>query len=187
MSSSTSQRTKSGASLSIVVLSVGSSADLEHAIEVMTPSIRRYGAQLIVAREDDGAAEPSLLREHPMASLVRAPKGATRAQLCDVGMAAATGDIVALRDDCAVRDVRWIESLAGAVRPVDSAVEVTVADYSDFSMVGDKQDALAPSIEAAKRHSTLSAILSTSESAARLSVPLADRRADPKRTVARET
>lgn len=177
--------TRSGASLSIVVLSVGSRADLEHAIEVMTPSIRRFGAQLVVARAEDGNTSPAfLLPDHPKAAVVRAPKGATRAQLCDVGMAAATGDIVALRDDSAVRDVTWLESYAHAVRAVEPPIETLVANHSDFSAHEPLQ--VQASVDAVRRHSTLTAIMSSEQEPARLSVPLTDRRADPKRVVARE-
>jgi len=174
---------KTSASLSIVVVSVGSGADLEHAIEVMTPAIRRFGAQLVVAREDDGTNSATVLRDHPKASMVLAPKGATRAQLCDVGMAAATGDIVALRDDSAVRDVSWLESLAHAIRPAEPA-ELAVVDYSDFSTSNAERPA---TIEAVRRHSALTAMLASSQEVGqKLSVPLADRRADPKRAIARE-
>jgi len=175
-----------GASLSIVVLSVGSRADLEHAIEVMTPSIRRFGAQLVVARAEDGTSLPAFLRDHPKAAMVRAPKGATRAQLCDAGMAVATGDIVALRDDSAVRDVTWLESYAHAVQSVESPIEATVADYSNFS--SEEKQHVHASIDAVRRHSTMAAILSSElqESAPRLSVPLTDRRSDAKKVVARE-
>ena len=122
-----------GASLSVVVLSQGSRSDLARAVDVMAPSILRFGAQLVVARAEDGMSSAALLQDHPKAAIVRAPVGASRAQLCDVAMAAATGDIVALRDDHAVRDGKWLDSFSGSVRTRDSRAEISVSDFDNLS------------------------------------------------------
>ncbi|MBV6521960.1 MAG: hypothetical protein MNPFHGCM_02104 [Gemmatimonadaceae bacterium] len=179
-----SRGSKSGASLSIVVLSTGSHADLKRAIDIMAPSIRRFDAQLIVAREDDGTSVSSLVVDCPKSSLVRAPRGATRAQLCDVGMAAATGDIVALRDDRAVQDCRWLESFAPAVRRSVPELEKTVADFSNLAEGNGNDRAM---IDAVRRHFAASSrVHSGVDAPPRISVPLSDRRADSKRAVARD-
>lgn len=134
--------------------------DLERAIDVMTPSIRRYNAQLVVAQTEDGTTSATILRDHPKASIVRAPKGASRAQLCDVGMAAATGDIVALRDDSAVRDAGWLDSFSHSLMRVEVPQEIAVRDYSDFSAYSRQENGEdQAAIESVRRHSSIAAAL----------------------------
>lgn len=111
-----SRVSREGASLSVVLLSLGNRNDLERAVSVLTPSLQRFGAQLVVAREDDEVPMTALSRENLAVSFVRAPKGSNRAQLCDLGMSVATGDIVALRDDVAVSDSEWMECFSSSVR-----------------------------------------------------------------------
>lgn len=119
---------KGSATLSVVLLSLGSRADLDRAIDALTPGLRRYAAQLVIARADDGQATLSGLNDQPACTIVRAPVGSGRTELCDLGMAAATGDIVALREDSSVRDWSWMESFSTSVRPIAPS-ETLVADW----------------------------------------------------------
>jgi hypothetical protein len=174
-----------------VVLSLGSQSDLERAVELMAKSIRWYGAQLVVARAEDGTASADLLRDHPNASIVRAPKGSSRAQLCDAAMAAATGDIVALRDDSAVRDGNWLDSFSGPIQVSQSPpADVVVADYTDFTshLQTTERKNRAPTEQdwRALSAATVPPKDSSESGSPRLAIPLADLRPDHKRAVARE-
>lgn len=153
---------KDSASLSVVLLSLGSRTELERAVSVLSPSIRRFGAQLVVARAEDGAAPPSA-RENLTFSYVQAPQGASRADLCELGMAAATGDIVALRDDASVRDSEWMEAFSATV----GRGETLVADHDRFPT-----PVRSDAVDAPARPLFVS--------------PAAEQRADPRKVVGRD-
>lgn len=168
------------ATLSVVVLSTGSRSDLERAIQVITPSVRRYGAQLIVARADDGLPSAPVLREHPKAAFVRVPKGASRSQLCDAGMAAATGDIVALRDDSAVSGADWLDSFSDTVQVSESGSEILIANHDNVaSGNGRPADQIGSTLDGRRPSERLESPESGSRRAA-----TGDRRSDAKRAVA---
>ena len=108
------------ATLSIVLLSTGDRHLLEASLATLSPRCRALGAEVVIV-----AAEPLSARDalsvHPEARFIRAPRGSSQAQLRDLGMAAASGDIVSLREDVAVGDGRWIDAFLRAVG-VDASV-----------------------------------------------------------------
>ncbi len=166
----------------MVLLSLGSRNELERAVSVLTPSLRRFGAQLVVARADDDATAPGLNQDMPV-SFIRAPKGTDRAALCDMAMAAATGDIVALREDTSVRDSEWMESFSGSVRS-SGPVEAVVSDH-DLVAIGRQSDSLTVAEPTPRPEAGISIEPSPAHKT-RISVPLAERRSENRRVVARD-
>jgi hypothetical protein len=109
------RRLRDRATLSVVLLSSGSVGELERAIGVLLPTVRRFGAEVVVARAS-AHATTSLMHEHPEVRIVHAPLGSTRTELCDAAMTIANGDIVALREDVAVRDAEWLHSFRASLK-----------------------------------------------------------------------
>jgi hypothetical protein len=109
-----SVRTGTSASLSVVVVSAGSAADVQKAATALRGASHEFQAQLIfVAR----AADPGFVDmvERQGGEFIQAPKGSSRAEMCDLGMSRAHGSIVAVRDDVAVGDARWLDAYRGVV------------------------------------------------------------------------
>jgi hypothetical protein len=109
------RRLRDRATLSVVLLSSGSVGELERAIGVLLPTVRRFGAEVVVARAS-AHATTSLMHEHPEVRIVHAPLGSTRTELCDAAMTIANGDILALREDVAVRDAEWLHSFRASLK-----------------------------------------------------------------------
>ena len=63
---------------------------------------------IVVSREEDPSLASTV--ERTGAEFVKAPVSSSRAQMCDLGMSRATGSIVAVRDDVAVGDARWLDT-----------------------------------------------------------------------------
>jgi hypothetical protein len=142
------RRLRDRATLSVVLLSSGSANELERAINVLMPTVRRFGAEVVVARAC-ATASTTLLHEHPEVRLVHLPLGSTRTELCDAAMTLVRGDIVALREDVAVRDDAWLHSFRASLRVPMPTAEV-VDDWT--SVFAD--DANGTDIRAAKPSST---------------------------------
>ena len=120
----------SGARLSVVLLSTGSLQELETAVSVLANRLYRFGAQLVVVRADGDLSELEALVEYPFVTFVSAPAGASRPQLCDLGMTRASGDIVALRETRSVRDGSWLDSFSTAVTAGETSSDRLVADWA---------------------------------------------------------
>ena len=97
--------------ISVVVASNRSRALLDACLASLLPQCRRTNAQLIVARAAPAPEIETLRGAIPGASFVPAPVSATIPQLRALGMAEATGDIVALTEDHCVADDAWVETL----------------------------------------------------------------------------
>ena len=102
-------RTGNGASLSVVIVSSGPAVVTELAAQALNAASRDFTTQLIVVSQNANPRFASTL-EATGAEFIAAPPGSTRAQMCDLGMSCATGSIVAVRDDVAVGDARWIDT-----------------------------------------------------------------------------
>ena len=126
-------RSHKSASLSVVVLSMGTPGDTHRASQKLGLASRDLGAQLIVVSH---RADPALARsvESTGAEFVAAPPGSSRAEMCDLGMRYAMGSIVVMRDDAAVNDARWLDAYravlprreVSARAPVESIVMDTM-------------------------------------------------------------
>ena len=97
--------------VSVVVASNREPSRLRACLAPLLGQCARAGAQLIVARAGAPADVGALSRAHPTVRFVAGPAGATLQQLRGIGMAQATGDIVALTDDDHVADERWLDHL----------------------------------------------------------------------------
>lgn len=119
------------ASLSVVVVSVGTPTDTRRATQTLGLPSRDLGAQLIVVSHDSG---PALARtvEKIGAEFVAAPPGSSRAEMCDLGMRHAHGSIVVVRDDAAINNADWLDAYRGVLgrrrAPAPLAVESVVMD-----------------------------------------------------------
>jgi hypothetical protein len=97
------------ASLSVVVVCSGSAITAQKASQALRRVSHQVVAQfIVVSREDDPSLASTV--ERTGAEFVKAPVGSSRAQMCDLGMSRATGSIVAVRDDVAVGDARWLDT-----------------------------------------------------------------------------
>lgn len=130
----------SGARLSVVLLSTGSLPELEAAVASLSSRLHRFDAQLVVVRPGAESAELEGLLEYPRATFVTAPAGASRSQLCDLGMTRASGDIVALREARNVRDGEWLDSFSSTVpvadRVSDQISERVVVNWDQVASLG---------------------------------------------------
>jgi len=117
------------ASLSVVVVSSGPAMVAERAAQVLCSAQVDFTAQLIVVSQDHNPAVAALV-ERTGAEFVAAPPGSTRAEMCDLGMNRAHGTIVAVRDDVAVGDARWLNAYQAILPPreVPAPVEAVVMD-----------------------------------------------------------
>ena len=104
-----SSRVGNCASLSVVVVCSGSAITAQKAAQALRRASHQVVAQcIVVSREEDPSLASTV--ERTGAEFVKAPVGSSRAQMCDLGMSRATGSIVAVRDDVAVGDARWLET-----------------------------------------------------------------------------
>ena len=124
-------RSEKCASLSVVVVSMGTPSDTRRATQTLGLPSRDLGAQLIVVSHD---ARPALARtvEDCGAEFVAAPPGSSRAEMCDLGMRHARGSIVVVRDDAAINDAGWLDAYRGVLgrrqAPAPIAPESVVMD-----------------------------------------------------------
>jgi hypothetical protein len=95
-------------SLSVILLSVGTCADLERAIASLAGPLRELAAQLIVVRRNPEPPVERALAAVARYRIVKAPDDCTRGDMRGLGMRAAQGDIVALRDDVSIVDGEWL-------------------------------------------------------------------------------
>lgn len=106
--------------VSVVVSSQGPPAALAACLASLADQARRHEAEIIVARADPDAKR--LQAAHPTARFVAAEAGADRPALRELGLTAASGDIVALIDDDCIAAAGWLDRLvmAGAADDASS-------------------------------------------------------------------
>jgi len=123
----------SSATLSVVVVSSGSAVVAQRAAQALRSASREFMAQFILVSQDEDPAFVSTV-ECTGAEFVAAPPGSTRAEMCDLGMSRASGTIVAVRDDVAVGDARWLDTFRAvlprrdAKAPLSLPIESLVMD-----------------------------------------------------------
>lgn len=86
-------------SLSVVLVADGDCAELNRTIQSLDTQIAEYGAQLVIVRRNADPSIESALSQVTRYRLVRAPEDCPRSEMRALGMAAAQGDIVVLRDN----------------------------------------------------------------------------------------
>jgi hypothetical protein len=117
------------------VVASGPAPLAERAALALRSASQDFCAQFIlVSQEQDPRVASSI--ERSGAEFVSAPVGSTRAEMCDLGMSRASGSIVAVRDDVAVGDARWLETYRAILparsgsprsRPAESVLMDTMA------------------------------------------------------------
>ena len=131
-----SRRAPHLASLSVILLSQGDRSALERALASVAGRCRRMEAEIIVVRASLFDDTTTLTAAYPSVSFLDAPDGSSDAEMREIGMNYASGDIVALRMDGAVGDGLWLEAFDSTVGcleestpPVETEIPVTtVAD-----------------------------------------------------------
>jgi hypothetical protein len=103
------EKAGSCAALSVVVVSSGSSAAAQFAVQALRPAAHELCAQIIVVSQDHNPSVASAF-ERNGAEFVPAPRGSTRAEMCDLGVQRAQGPIIAVRDDVRVGDASWMDA-----------------------------------------------------------------------------
>jgi len=113
-----------------VVVSTGSST-AQRATQVLKAASRDLAAQFIVVAQDHDPGFASAV-ERSGAEFVAAPKGCSRAEMCDLGMSRVVGTIVAVRDDISVGDAGWLDAYRRVLPkrevPVVTPMESVVMD-----------------------------------------------------------
>ena len=106
-----SPRRSDAPTISVVVASNRERALLNTCLASLIPQCDRASAQLIVARCGDPAEITALGKAFPGVRFLGAPQATPIPQLRGLGMADATGDIVALTEDHCVADEHWVETM----------------------------------------------------------------------------
>lgn len=103
-----------GPAYAIVIASIGARSWLAASLSALIPQCLRRGTELIVARADTPAAMSQLSAAYPYVRFIAAPPRTETSELRRIGLAASSGDVVALLDDTDERtlpDERWLERL----------------------------------------------------------------------------
>jgi hypothetical protein len=95
-------------SLSVVLVADGDCTELNRTIRLLDTQIAEYGAQLVIVRRNADPGIESALSQVARYRLVRAPDDCPRSEMRALGMAAAQGDIVVLRDNSSPVSSDWL-------------------------------------------------------------------------------
>jgi GT2 family glycosyltransferase len=95
----------------VVIASNRDRALLQACLGSLLGQCQRLSAELLVARAGAAAELTSLSKTYPAVRFVPAPADASIPQLRAIGMAQASGDVVALTEDHCIADENWVESL----------------------------------------------------------------------------
>jgi GT2 family glycosyltransferase len=104
-------RRGSAPTVSVVVASNRDKALLQACLGSLLGQCQRLNAELLVARAGAPGDVASLAKTYPSVRFVNAPIDASIPQLRAIGMAQASGDVVALTEDHCIADENWVETL----------------------------------------------------------------------------
>ena len=113
--------------MSVVVASNRDKALLQACLGSLLGQCQRLNAELLVARAGVPADVAAIAKTYPSVRFVTAPADASIPQLRAMGMAQASGDVVALTEDHCIADANWVEAL-------------TLSANSDADVVGGGMD-----------------------------------------------
>lgn len=97
------------ASLSVVVVASGSPAGTARAAQTLKTASNDIEAQLIVVSQSESSSFASSI-ERIGAEFVAAPRGSSRAEMCDLAMRRTRGPIVVVRDVDTIGDAQWLDT-----------------------------------------------------------------------------
>lgn len=98
--------------ITVVLASMRARPIVEAALATLVPQCRRTGARLVVARRAMEADEAWLAQAAPGCLVVPCPPGDDVPRIRGRGLAAASGDWVALTEDNCIADPAWLDRLA---------------------------------------------------------------------------
>lgn len=108
-----SVRRSSAPAISVVVASLRERKFLERCLDSLLPQCAEVNAEVVVARKGPTHELEGLRRGYPWVTLVAGPWGAGTAELRAAGMAAATGDVVAIIEDDREVESNFMRQLTG--------------------------------------------------------------------------
>ncbi len=108
-----SVRRSSAPGISVVVASLRERKFLERCLDSLLPQCAEVNAEVVVARKGPTHELEGLRRGYPWVTLVAGPWGAGTAELRAAGMAAATGDVVAIIEDDREVEPNFMRQLTG--------------------------------------------------------------------------
>ena len=117
----------SGPTVSVVVASNRDKTLLQACLGSLLGQCQRLNAELLVARAGTPADVAAIAKTYPSVRFVTAAADASIPQLRAIGMAQASGDVVALTEDHCIADANWVEAL-------------TLSANSDADVVGGGMD-----------------------------------------------
>jgi GT2 family glycosyltransferase len=94
-----------------VIASNRDKALLQACLGSLLGQCQRMSAELLVARAATASDVAGLAKTYPSVRFVTAPADASIPQLRAIGMAQASGDVVALTEDHCIADENWVEAL----------------------------------------------------------------------------
>lgn len=104
-------RRGSAPTVSVVVASNRDKTLLHACLGSLLGQCQRLNAELLVARAGAAAEVSALGKTYPSVRFIAAPLDASIPRLRAIGMAQATGDVVALTEDHCIADENWVETL----------------------------------------------------------------------------
>ena len=104
-------RRGSAPTVSVVVASNRDKTLLHACLGSLLGQCQRLNAELLVARAGSPQDVAALAKTYPSIRFVNAPLDASIPQLRAIGMAQASGDVVALTEDHCIADENWVEAL----------------------------------------------------------------------------
>ena len=109
----------SAPTVSVVVASNRDKALLHACLGSLLGQCQRLKAELLVARAGNAADVSALGKTYPSVRFITAPADASIPQLRALGMAQASGDVVALTEDHCIADENWVETLTLSASDAD--------------------------------------------------------------------
>jgi len=130
--------------LSVVVLSTGTRGDLERATSILAPVLSTLRGQLVIASSESLPVTLQGYADSGQLTFVRVSRGSARAALAEAAMAVVRGDIVAIREDVAVRDAEWLAPYRNALHLDDVVADRVPAQRVAVERSNDHGLVLAP-------------------------------------------
>lgn len=126
--------------MSVVVASNRDKALLKACLGSLLGQCQRLNAELLVARAGTSTEVASLAKTYPSVRFVTASADASIPQLRAIGMAQASGDVVALTEDHCIADENWVEALTQSAHGdadvvgggMDNARRARVVDWAAY-------------------------------------------------------
>lgn len=113
--------------LSVVVPTTAPWPELQGCLDALLPQAEALGAEVIVADSDGHGVPDDLLRATPFLVHLHAPRGASVFDLRSLGVASATGDVVAITEDHCRPAPDWCARLVDAFASNPAALGVAGA------------------------------------------------------------